>query len=201
MKTETPLPSMPADSDFDLRVRAEMALAFEPSDPPPHLLRKSSPWLARRGVQRVVAGLVLAATGSGTVLAMRPPSLVRDAIEHESHERTLRGNAMDPQQMLARLGLGQTKVVPGFPQLMRVCDIEGHVAYHLTTYFEKGGMVTVFAFDQPVALKEDGGWWNGVHWRVIRSREGKPLLLVSSKQKGLSVAQFSLQGTAPPAPG
>ncbi|RZJ03485.1 MAG: hypothetical protein EOP39_21590, partial [Rubrivivax sp.] len=30
----------------------------------------------------------------------------------------------------------------------------GHLVYHLTTFFEKGGMVTVFAFDKAVALTE-----------------------------------------------
>lgn len=197
MRTETSSSSRPDESDFDLRVRAEMALAFDPGEPPARLLRRPSPWFVRRGVQRLIASLVLVATGSGTVLAMRPPALVRDAIEHESHERALRGNAMDPQVLLSRLGLSRAKVLPGFPQLMRVCDVEGHVAYHLTTYFEKGGMVAVFAFDQPITLKEDGGWWNGVHWRVIRSPEGRPLVLVSQKQKALNVAQTSLQGGAP----
>lgn len=198
MKTVTPTPSMPSDTDLDLRTRAEMALAFEPGDPPASLLRQPPPWFARRSVQRLLASLVLVATGSGTVFAMRPPALVRDAIEHESQERTLRGNAADPQQLLARLGLAGSKVMPGFPQLVKVCDIDGHKAYHLTTYFGEGGMVAVFAFEQPVSLKEDSGWWNGVHWRVIRSRDGQPLVLVSAERKALAVAQSSLLGPAAP---
>jgi hypothetical protein len=192
---------MPDDGGFDLRARAEMALAFEPGEPPPHLLRKPPPLLARRGVQRAVAGLLLAVAGTGAVLAMRPSALVRDAIEHEYYERTLRGSFMDPQELAMHLGLGQSKVLPGFPQLMRPCDIEGHQAYHLTTFFDKGGMVTVFAFDQPVALKDDGGWWNGVHWRVVRLRDGKPLLLIAQKQKALGVAQSTLQRPEPTEPG
>ncbi len=201
MKLDPSSPSMPDDGAFDLRARAEMALAFEPGDPPAHLLRKPPPWPARRGVRRAIAGLLLAAAGTGTVLAMRPPALVRGAIEHEYYERTLRGSFMDPQQMLTRIGLGQAKVLPGYPQLVRPCDIEGHLAYHLTTFFDKGGMVTVFAFDQPVALLDGGGWWNGVHWRVIRSSQGKPLLLIAQKEKALGVAQASLQGATPAAPG
>ena len=97
------------------------------------------------------------------------------------------------------LGMRDANVVPGFPQLMRPCDIEGHLAYHLTTFFEKGGMVTVYAFDQPVDLREASGWWSNVHWKVIRSREGKPLLLVAQKKKALAVAQTALQ--APPVSG
>lgn len=183
-------PEEPQDSGFDLRARAELALAFDPGQPPPHLLRKT-PMLARRGVQRAVLALLLAGTGTGAVLAMRPPELVRGAIEHEYHERTLRGSFMQARPLLQHLGLGASAVVPGFPQLMRPCDIDGHLVYHLTTFFEKGGMVTVFAFDKQVALKDGGGWWGNVHWKVITSRDGKPLVLVAQKKQALAVAQGS----------
>ena len=180
------------ESAFDLRARAELALAYEPGTPPAHLLRHSPPLLHRRGFQRAAAALLLTASGVGTVMAMRPPQLVRGAIEHEYHERTLRGSFMDPLQLLARIGLAQGQPVPGFPQLMRPCDIDGHLAYHLTTFFERGGMVTVFAFERAVNLKEESGWWNNVYWQVIRSRDGRPLLLVAQKEKALAVAQASL---------
>lgn len=179
----------PEDSAFDLRARAELALAFEATDPPPHLYRKVQPMLSRRGFQRSVLALLLVGSGTGTVLAMRPPELVRGAIEHEYFERTLRGTFMEPAPLLQHLGLGGKQVVPGFPQLMRPCDIDGHLAYHLTTFFEKGGMVTVFAFDKAVALKEGGGWWGNVYWKVITSRDGKPLVLVAQKKQALAVAQ------------
>ena len=195
MTTDSNTRNMPDDSAFDLRARAEMALSFDPGEPPAHLLRQPPRWWARRGLQRAIAAVLLATTGTGAVLAMRPPGLVRGAIEHEYYERTLRGSFMDPRQLLERIGLGQAKALPGYPQLMRPCDIDGHLAYHLTTFFEKGGMVTVFAFDQPTTLKHASGWWNGVHWRVIRSREGKPLLLIAQKEKALGVAQASLQSS------
>lgn len=188
MKPRTPT-TEPEDSAFDLRARAELALAFEATDAPPHLYRKAQPLLARRSFQRAMLGLLLVGSGSGAVLAMRPPELVRGAIEHEYFERTLRGTLMDPAPLLQHLGLGDKQVVPGFPQLMRPCDIDGHLVYHLTTFFEKGGMVTVFAFDKAVALKEGGGWWGDVHWRVITSRDGKPLVLVAQKKRALTVAQ------------
>lgn len=189
------------DSAFDLRARAELALAYEPGEAPPHLFRRPTPLLQRRSVQRFLAGLLLASTATGAVLAMRPPAVVRNAIEHEYHERTLRGSFMDPRQLLAHLGMPDAKVLPGFPQLMRPCDIEGHTAYHLTTFFEKGGMVTVYAFDQPVDLSESSGWWNSAHWKVIRSREGKPLLLVAQQKKALAVAQAALQRAPVTPPG
>ncbi len=176
------------DNAFDLRARAELALAFDPGQPPDHLF-KNTPLLSRRGFQRGLAALLFTGTGAGAVLAMRPPELVRGAIEHEYYERTLRGNFMEGRKILEQLGLGQKQAIPGYPQLMRPCDIEGHLAYHLTTFFEKGGMVTVFAFDEPVALKEASGWWGNVYWQVVTSRDGKPLVLVAQKKNALSVAQ------------
>ena len=188
MKRELRPPELP-DSAFDLRTRAELALAFEPIDAPPHLYRKAQPLMARRSLQRAVLGLLLAGSGTGAVLAMRPPELVRGAIEHEYFERTLRGTFMASAPLLQHLGLAGQQVVPGFPQLMRPCDIDGHLVYHLTTFFEKGGMVTVFAFDKAVALTEGSGWWGNVHWKVITSRDGKPLVLVAQKKQALAVAQ------------
>ena len=176
------------DSAFDLRARAELALAFDPGQPPAHLF-KDSPLLSRRGFQRGLAALLLTGTGAGAVFAMRPPELVRGAIEHEYYERTLRGNFMEGRKILDQLGLGNKAVIPGYPQLMRPCDIDGHLVYHLTTFFEKGGMVTVFAFDQPVTLHEASGWWGNVYWQVVTSREGKPLVMVAQKKKALAVAQ------------
>ena len=181
------------DTEFDLRARAELALAFAPGDAPAHLFRRSPSVVSRRGFQRGLAALLLTGSGTGAVLAMRPPGLVRGAIEHEYYERTLRGNFMDGRKILEQLGLGKDlgaqQAIPGYPQLMRPCDIEGHLVYHLTTFFEKGGMVTVFAFDQPVKLKEEDGWWGNVYWQVVTSRDGKPLVLVAQKKKALAVAQ------------
>lgn len=179
------------DSALDLRARAELALAFDPGEPPEHLFRHT-PWLARRAVQRSLAALLLTATGSAAVLAMRPPALVRDAIGHEYHERTLRGSFMDAGLLLQQLGLPPGQPLPGAPQLLRPCDIEGHLAYHLTTFFDKGGMVSVFAFAAPVTLHEGSGWWGNVHWQVLTSRAGQPLVLVAQKKQALAVAELAL---------
>lgn len=118
----------PPESAFDLRARAELALAFDPGQPPASLF-KNTPLLARRGFQRGLAAVLLMATAAGAVLAMRPPELVRNAIEHEYYERTLRGKFMEGKELLEHLGLGQKQALPGYPQLMRPCDIEGHLAY------------------------------------------------------------------------
>jgi hypothetical protein len=132
------------------------------------------------------------------VLAVvRPPEVVRAAIEHEYYERTLRGSFMEAPALLRQLGLGGSAAVPGYPQLMRPCDIGGRLVYHLTTFFEHGGMVTVFAFDRPVALDDGSGWWNDAYWQVVRSRDGKPLILISQQKKALAVARASLAKSPP----
>jgi hypothetical protein len=175
------------DDEFDLRARAELSLAYETGEPPATLFRHT-PWFARRWVQGCCVLAFVAGALLGGVLAVRPHQLVRGAIEHEYYERTLRGNFMDAPTLLAHLGLESGRPVPGYPQLMRPCDIDGKLAYHLTTFFEKGGIVTVFAFDQPVGLQEGGGWWNDVYWQVVTGRDGRPLVLVAEKKKALAVA-------------
>ena len=196
MNLEHP-PLEPQENQFDLRARAELALAYEPGQPPAHLFRaERGSWLARRSVQRSIGALLLLGTGVGGVLAMRPPELVRGAIEHELHERMLRGNFLDSRQLLDQLGLKQHKTVPGSPQLMRPCDIAGHKVYHLTTFFEKGGMVTAFVFDRSVALEAGSGWWGNVHWQVVSSHEGKPLVLVAQRKQALAVAQTAFAAPA-----
>jgi hypothetical protein len=80
----------PEDTDFDLRARAELALAFEPGEPPAHLLRHT-PWYARRGLHALCAAVMVGSVAAGSVLSLRPPQMVRSAIEHEYYERTLRG--------------------------------------------------------------------------------------------------------------
>ena len=79
----------------------------------------------RRGFQRSLAAVLIAATGAGGLLAMRPPALVRGAIEHEYYERTLRDSFMDNAQLAERLGLGKSKELPGFPQLTRPATSTG----------------------------------------------------------------------------
>lgn len=178
-----------SSDEFDLRARAELSFAY-PVDPiPPHLFRHT-PWYRRRGLQLGLGALMMVSAVFSTVYALRPPDLVRAAIEHEYYERTLRGGFIEPRTLLAHMGLQNHDTVPGYPQLMRPCEIDSKLVYHLTTFFEKGGLVTVFAFDQPVDLKEESGWWHDVHWQVVRARDdGRPLILVSEKKKALNVAK------------
>ena len=179
------------DTAFDLRARAELALAFEPGEPPAHLLRHT-PWYARRGLQRMFAALLVSGSVTGAVFAMRPPEMVRSAIEHEYYERTLRGSFMPEADIARHMDWPADQKLPGYTQLMRPCDIDGSRAYHLTTFFEKGGIVTVLAFEQPQQIADGQGWWANTYWQVVRSREGRPLVLIAEKKQALAVASRAL---------
>ena len=65
---------------------------------------------------------------------------------------------------------------------------------------DTGFDLRALAFDQPVALEESSGWWDSMYWRVVRSRHGKPLVLVAQKKKALAVAQASLLPPSAQAP-
>lgn len=52
------------DTAFDLRARAELALAFEPGEVPAHLLRHT-PWYARRGLQMLCAAVIVSSAALG----------------------------------------------------------------------------------------------------------------------------------------
>jgi len=150
-------------------------------------------------VRRLAAALLAGGTAASAVFAMRPPTLVRSAIEHEYYERTLRGSFMPEADIARHLDLQPGRPLPGYTQLLRPCEIEGQRAYHLTTFFEKGGIVTVMAFDRPTALADGQGWWANTYWMVARSREGRPLVFIAQKTQALAAAGRAL--AAAPAPG
>lgn len=177
---------LPEDDDFDVRVRAALMGQTAPGAPSP-LLKRPRPWHARASLR--LAGLALLVLAVLLPLElMRPQALVRDAIEHEYFERTLRGQFMSPEPLLSRLGLQDSQGLPGYTQLIRPCEIEGRKAYHLTSFFDKGGLVTLFAFKETVQLEEGQGRWSDVYWQVIHSRQGQPLILVAQKRKALEAA-------------
>lgn len=181
----------PDETDFDLRARAELALAYDPGEPPAHLLRHR-PWYAQRALHCMLALLLVVGVGAGSVMALRPSEVVRAAIEHEYYERTLRGSFMPEAEIARHLDLPAGHKLPGYTQLMRPCEIVGERAYHLTTFFEKGGIVTVMSFDKPMQIADGEGWWANTYWRVVRSREGRPLILMAEKKLALSVASRAL---------
>ena len=179
------------DTAFDLRARAELALAFEPGEVPAHLLRHT-PWYARRGLQMLCAAVIVSSAALGGVLNLRPPEMVRSAIEHEYYERTLRGQFIPEAEVAKHMDWPADQKLPGYTQLMRPCEIDGSRAYHLTTFFEKGGIVTVLAFEQPQQIPDGQGWWANTYWQVVRSREGRPLVLIAQKKQALVMASLVL---------
>ena len=106
-----------------------------------------------------------------------PPELVREALVHEHREATLRGDFQpDKRPMLEAMGLRAGATLPGLMQLQRPCDIDGHNAYHVTTFLEKGGgMVTILAFEEamPVSWRANTatGWGDtGASPKACRGR-------------------------------
>lgn len=174
------------DSEFDLNARAGLSMAFPSGDPPAGLYRHRPFWKKPTMPLMLLCGLLV--SGIGGVLAVRPPELVRGAIEHEYYERTLRGQFMSTAELASKFDLPAHSPVPGFTQLIRPCDINGKVAYHLTTFFEKGGMVTLFAFDGKTDLPQGRGWWSNVYWEVKHDTNGKVVVMVAQKEKAISAA-------------
>jgi len=181
-------------ADFELA--AALKDATEVSTAPASLYRRV-PWRRPAGV---LAGLVVAvAVGAWAFLAfLYPPELVRAALVHEYREATLRGDFQpDKRPMYAAMGLHAGAVLPGLMQLQRPCDIDGHVAYHITTFLEKGGgMVTILAFEKPLARDLAGkqGNWMGRHWRFTRDLPGKTVLLLADNAQVLAETERFLKG-------
>jgi len=171
-------------ADFELA--AALKDATEVPDAPVSLYRRV-PW---RGSLLALSGVVLAlAMGAWAFVELvYPPELVREALVHEQREATLRGD-FQPEKtpMFAALGLRDGATLPGLLQLQRPCDIDGHKAYHVTTFLEKGGgIVTILAFDQALPDAPVGqGQWMGRYWRFAEIAPGKTILLLADNAKVL----------------
>ena len=46
----------------------------------------------------------------------------------------------------------------------------------------------MLAFEQPQQIADGQGWWANTYWQVVRSREGRPLVLIAEKKQALAVA-------------
>jgi hypothetical protein len=180
-------------ADFELA--AALKDATDVPDAPASLYRRV-PWRRSAAVLAgSLASLVVAAWAFAALIY--PPELVREALVHEHREATLRGDFQpDKTPMLAAMGLRPGAVLPGLMQLQRPCDIDGHVAYHVTTFLEKGGgMVTILAFERPLpeALAGRQGSWMGRHWRFTRDIPGKTVLLLADNARALSETERLLK--------
>jgi hypothetical protein len=171
-------------ADFELA--AALKGATEVPEVPASLYRRV-PW--RRSAVAWGGALLAVAMGSWVFVGhVYPPELVREAMVHEQREATLRGDFQpDKAPLLRAVGLRDGATLPGLLQLQRPCDIDGHMAYHVTTFLEKGGgIVTILAFDQPLANAPAGqGRWLGRHWRFAEVAPGKTILLLGDNAKAL----------------
>jgi len=179
----------------DFAFAAALKDATEASDAPASLYRHV-PW--RRSAAAFVGAFAVAVLGAWAFLAfLYPPELVREALVHEHREATLRGDfQQDKRPMLAAMGLREDATLPGLMQLQRPCDIDGHVAYHLTTFLEKGGgMVTILAFESPLPTELAGtrGSWMGRHWRFAQGLPGKTILLLADNDRALTETERLLK--------
>lgn len=73
----------PKDKAFDLRARGELAIAFDPGQAPAQLFCAPPPLTFLRGFRGSMVGLLVAGACAATVFAIRPPRLVRGAIEQD----------------------------------------------------------------------------------------------------------------------
>jgi hypothetical protein len=181
-------------ADFELA--AALKEATEVPEAPAELYRPV-PW---RGSAAGLVGLLLALVLGVWVFVdqVYPPELVRDALVHEQREATLRGDFQpDKTSMRQALGLRATTALPGLLQLQRPCDIDGHKAYHVTTFLEKGGgIVTILAFERPVPDAPTGqGHWFGRYWRFADMAPGRTVLLLADNARVLAETERLLKSS------
>jgi hypothetical protein len=198
-----PRMTTPHDVDSNQRLRwehadFELAAALkEATDAPdaPRGLYRRVPW--RRTAAGVSAAVLALALGVGAFVdSVYPPPLVRDALVHEEREATLRGDFQpDKAPLLRAVGLPDGAHLPGLLQLQRPCDIDGHMAYHVTTFLEKGGgIVTILAFDRPLPEPPAGhGQWLGRYWRFAEIVPGRTILLLGDNARALVVTEHLLK--------
>jgi hypothetical protein len=182
-------------ADFELS--AALKDATDVPEAPASLYR-DVPW--RRSAGLAAGAVASLAIGFWAFNAFfYPPELVREALVHEHREATLRGDFQpDKRPMLEAMGLRAGATLPGLMQLQRPCDIDGHNAYHVTTFLEKGGgMVTILAFEQamPSELAGKQGSWMGRYWRFAQGMPGKTVLLLADNARVLAETERMLKSS------
>lgn len=202
MSTDLPNDRRQAAQARWAHVDFKLASALKDATEPGHAheaaraLYRAVPW--RRSAALLGAGLLAITLGAWAFVAwVYPPELVRVAMIHEHREATLRGDFQpDKGAMLAAIGVPPGTTLPGLLQLQRPCDIDGRMAYHLTTFLEKGGgMVTILAFEHPVVdLPATGqGQWMGRYWRFAKGLKGRTVLLLADNPQVLAETERLLR--------
>ena len=179
---------------LDFLIAAHLKETIDAPEPPASLYKP-----VRRSHSAAAALACVLALGLGLASFFSwvyPPALVRDAMVHEHREATLRGDFQEHKAPLySALGLTPSATLPGLLQLQRPCEIAGRKAYHVTTFLEKGGgMVTILAFERPLASAPSGnGSWLGRHWRFVEGVPGKTILLLADNAQALLATERFLR--------
>lgn len=159
--------------DFDHAMRARLRALPVPPVP--------ETWLAHRP-RRIAVFALLAAVAVAALLTVHaaPPRLVQEAWLHAAEERDLRGELVpNLDAVRARLGLPAHAPLPGTVQLVKLCQVDGRLAYHLSLYVENRGYVTVIAFPDELSLSRPRGAFFVQHWDALRGPQGTVLLLAT----------------------
>ncbi len=192
----------PRWTEADFAVAARLKNATDAPEAPASLLRPVAWYGSRWTLLPLLFAPLLAAWAF--IDFVYPPPVVRDAMVHEHREATLRGDFMpDKGPVYAAIGLGPDGSVPGLVQLVRPCDIDGKVAYHLTTFLEQGGgMVTILAFRKSLSGVHPGehGSWMGRYWRFADTAPGRTVLLLADNARVLAETEHALSRNEGPLP-
>jgi hypothetical protein len=131
------------------------------------------------------------ATAAAAVLAavvawLYPPALVNGAWAHVVEEQGLRGDMIrEPQALYASLGLKGGRPLPGLVQLRKICMVDGHRAYHISTFVDGKGWVNILVFQERVVPGSGRGQWLNRHWQFLTGSGQHPVLLLSENADAL----------------
>ena len=167
---------------FDARMREHLRSLPVPSSPAFRFQEPNRPWVhfaAWFSVAAVCVSVVAIAVFS-------PPRLVNEAWAHVGEEAGLRGNLVhDVSSVNASLGLSTIKPLPGYVQLTKLCQVDGHNAYHVNTFIDGKGWVTILSFQPDVAGAQGQGEWMGRYWAFLPTPSKHIVLLLSTDKNAL----------------
>jgi hypothetical protein len=167
---------------FDARIRENLRSLPVPSSPAFHFQKPNRPWVPIAAWFSVAAVCVSVAA----IAVFSPPRLVSEAWTHVGEEAGLRGNLVhDVSGVNASLGLSEIKPLPGYVQLAKLCQVGGHNAYHVNTFIDGKGWVTILSFQSDVAGAEGQGQWMGRYWAFLPTRSKYTILLLSDDKNAL----------------
>jgi hypothetical protein len=177
------------DQAFDGRMRAALRSLPVPARRPSPFRERGRRWT--RGAAWFSATALCASVVA--IVLFSPPRLVNQAWEHVAEETSLRGNFLpDTAKINASLGLAASQSLPGYVQLAKLCQVAGHDAYHVTTFVDGKGWVTILSFKSGIAGAKGQGQWMGRHWAFMDVKTERTVLLLSDDRKALQDVEHYL---------